>query len=351
MQPISQFERLTGPSAVPTASIDSLMQDAVSEKNIVSKKLIYAKIYEILLTPPQNKESEMQLIALLNAYAINTCYAQAPQGFEKCACFLQFSLSRSLTLLGLLNKRPVLLPLTLDTLETELLQEKHLLQIWNESLDPGVLFSKAHELSSSIKNALVYLAYSYQNIDLFKISSSNNLVIHTKLNAFAKPFLDAKESVDFAYNREPFMITLENPNATDKRRQCYLDLIKQFHVVLPEEEAKGKEAQILNMLGLTVLREGGPVSTAREHFQQAEAIRSINLKNAIPQQLSNEKHLYANLLSSLIYCLCAENNQNAAKPHYEWLKNYVIELKSQENQHCYLSSYTQAMEVYTRKFP
>lgn len=345
-------EMMSPPSYTPGTEnrIDTLMHDAVTEPNIPAKKTIYATIYKTLLNLPKSEANEMKLIALLNAYATRTCYAQGLEGFQKCARFMQFSLCRSLTLLGLKSESQVLLPPTLEALETHLLQQTHLFEIWNERLNPEVLFIKAHEISSLVKNALVYLAYSYQNIDLFNVSTLCNLQIHFTLNELAKKFLDPQESVEFAYHRDPFMITLINPEAKQERHQCYVHLIEKFKAVFPEQEASGKEAQIINAFGLTILKEGGPIAEAKACFQKAAIIRSKLLPPTHPTQIENEKHHYANLISNLLYCLCMEKNQVEARPHYEWLKNYVQELQRQENQNSYIPSYNKAMGTYEKTF-
>lgn len=339
----------TAPAAQFFSSIENLMSKAHAENDLQSKRKLYNDVF-ISLGRPSSLSQSAEFINLLLAYAKETCYAQTfdnngESGFIKSARLMEYILCQLFS------------PMDIPSVSIEdflkYLEQNSLFTKWNElNVEPDMLYRIAQnlKLESQIKEALIRLAYSYQNISSLNVTSSKNIEIHTKLNEFVAKFLSEKEAVEFAYNREPFIILLIDPLAKQERIHCYLNLVDRFKKVLPELEAKGKEAQIYNMLGLTSLRENFSNETALGFFRQAQVARNKCLINASEEKKSEEEFLYANLLTGLITCLCRARNQNEATPYVQWLYAFNEELKLRNNTHSYMASYENALKLYDITF-
>ena len=339
----------TAPSSQFFSSIENLMSKAHAENDLQSKRKLYNDVF-ITLGRPSSLSQSADFFNLLLAYAKETCYAQTfdnneESGFIKSARLMEYILCQLFS--------PMNIPS--DSIEDLLkyLEQNSLFTKWNElNIEPDTLYRTAEnlKLESQTKEALIRLAYSYQNISSLSVTSSENIEIHTRLNELASKFLSEKEAVEFAYNREPFIIRLMDPLAKQERINCYLNLVDRFKKVLPELEAKGKEAQIYNMLGLTSLRENFPNELALGFFRQAQVARNICLDNASIEKKPEEEFLYANLLTGLITCLCREKNQSEATPYVYWLHAFNEELKQRNNTHSYMASYEKALKLYDTTF-
>lgn len=342
MQKTSDVSRMINPALriqnPKLFDIPAKIEAVKEEKDIAKKKAAFEEIYTRLQKEEYIGKDQFLLYSLLEAYASQTLYAQKTEqdnewGFRRAARLMELSLSMQLN-------NPVDWA-RFETLEalTANFDKKPIGLNWLKKTPPQ---------SDAIKDALIRLAYSYQNMTDFNQPTKENIQLHTKLNTMAETLLknNHKDYAEFAYNRRPFLAGLKNPQDIQGKIKTYQDLIPLFKRALPDFDYKRKEAQILNMMGLILTRANMEPVQALEYFTKADAIHTGLLAEATQAELPTQKFLSANVKSSLIANLCKAGKLDLAKPHYEALKAYEAELDAQNNQHAYREGYKKAIGIY-----
>jgi hypothetical protein len=378
--PRSLFE-VSSIASVALQTFDSNMQLAAAEKNLVQKRTLYNHIFETLrfdLDPPR-------LFKLLEAYASSTCYNQTfnndgEEGFRRSARLMELSLCLQLNHLNLLSEDTEwncfdTLDGLIQNLEIGKEQKGKYFSILNDlNIDKDCLHQAAYNqgITELLKDSLIRLAYSYQNIAALKDSNKTNIALHSRLNEFVEKFLetDPKGNAEFAYNRLPFMVGLEKPGDVEAKINAYKGLLPLFKVVLPDFDYNRKEAQVFNMLGINLAsgivgsiqnymeitfarialtqneKTQQAFTKAQECFLEADKIHSHLLKEASEQELSTQKFLSANAKSSLLICLVVADKLDEAKIHVDALKDYLKELDLNNDARAYRPGYEKVIKLY-----
>lgn len=346
-------------------TFSSAMQAASKEENLESKTKLYNEIFKTLCENVKKLPSAEylpQLFQLLEAYATSTCYNQVfnqdtGEGFKRSARLMELSLCLQLEHLNLfcffdfdwIHFKS--LEELVQSLAIEKEQPGKFFSIFNDlKIDKDSLHQAAYKqnMGESVKNSLIRLAFSYQNIENFNRAQESNIRLHTRLNELAGKFLEnaPKEKAEFAYNREPFMVRLKEPKNVDALIKCYQSLLPLFKQVLGEFEYKRKEAQILNMLGIILNQNKLEPEVALNYFKLADQIHSELLKEAGPDELATQKFLSANVKSSLVANLCVAGQVDQATVHFDALEDYLRELDQNNDSRTYRGSYETAIKMY-----
>lgn len=320
------------------------------EKNLETKRASFQQIYSLLRTEALagrlEKKDHFLLYSLLEAYAGQTLYAQTfngdkEAGFRKSANLMEFSLR--LQLKGGDNwTRFESLDALSDHVITDYTHRRPSEQ--NRILH----IARKNDNSETIKDTLIRLAYSYQNITSMNQPTEENIKFHSFLNELTEKFLknDPKGIAEFAYNRRPFLFALKNPQDILGKINSYKELLPLFRSALSPFEYKRKDAQVHNMFGLILTRSNIEPAVALQYFTKAYELNNELVNEASPEEVATQKFLRANVLSSLISALCKAEQLDAAKPHVAALKSYIEELDQSHNYHSYREGYEKAIAIY-----
>lgn len=362
------------------------MDRANKELNLVTKREHYNTIFKMLQKGVQGgnlKPAEYlpQLFKLFEAYATSTCYNQTfngdrAEGFRKSAKLMEFSLCLQLKHLDLIPQDIMdwrlfdSLDELIHNLRTENQDQGIYFSTFNSlNLDKDVLHQEAYkkEIIPIVRDTLVRLAFSYQNIATLNCPHVNNIALHKKIDALAEKLLEIKS--EYAYNRRPFIVGLEKPDDVNAKINSYQELLPLFKNELPEFYYKRKLGQMYNMFGITLagnflnnisnfctlkftqsikinLKVQEMLVQARNHFIDANIIHTELLKEASSEEIPIQKFLLANVKGSLVLSLLLADNLDKAKEHVEFLRSYLKELALNKNDQTYQDGYKKVIAIF-----
>lgn len=325
--------------------IPAQLQNLKENNNFAFKRIAFETYYTQLLNV-ETKEGlghdRFLLYSLLEAYASQILYAQtingdSEAGFRRSALLMKFSLFDQCGYPDPVNWT----------------QFKTLEELTNDQkgFDISKLYNSPLKLNridrNALKDTLVRLAYSFQNIAELNQPTKENIELHTKLNSIIEPLLqhDTKAYAEFVYNRRPFVTALEHPDDPQEKIKSY-DLLLNLLKDLPPFEYKRYLAKIHNMKGIILTRAKIEPEKALDYFTKAYELNCELIKEAPAKELDTQKFLKANVESSLVDALCKQGRRDDAAVHVASLKEYLKELDQQGNNHTYRAGYEKAIKIY-----
>lgn len=341
----------------PLLSISLLMQAAASEVDGEKKRSTYNKAFAILRQ--QGLEGKLRradapiLFSLLEAYATSICYHQktneVPQeGFKKCAVLMEFSLGAQLIYLGLFpdEQFPWERFESLDALTKSLKIEEEESKFFSHffsllyihKLNRDCLHEAAHKhgITDIVKNSLIRLAYSYQNIACLTSLPSLRLgeftELYSRVKELVEKFLenDPKKMAEFAYNSFFFMASIKRNFNLDPldlwaQHEAYQQSLPFLEKALSSSEYKRKQEQVEKIHKL-LNKDAIDHSDAQDYLSLGFQFHLELIKDIGFEEVPTQKFLLGNFLSVIIGRLCSRNRSEEAKVHANTLKILLEDL-------------------------